>query len=68
MKANGGHTGGIDRRTGIWGRPQKKWETLSEAKIRVGDLAQVVEHLPHNCKAMSSNPRTRKIIANEYVI
>jgi hypothetical protein len=50
----------VDRRIIVLaGRGIKERPYLKNKAKRVGSVAQVVEHLPSKCKAVSSNPCTR---------
>jgi hypothetical protein len=40
------------------GCPIQKWEILSELRQKGWLMAQVLEHLPGKCEALSSNPST----------
>jgi hypothetical protein len=53
--------GGVSRKITVQGHLSKKYKTLSEKglkqkKKKARGVAQVVEHFPNKCKALSSNP------------
>jgi hypothetical protein len=52
------YTRGIGRRIAVESQPQQKCKTLAEKVLkqqRAGGMAQMVEHLPDKCEALSSN-------------